>query len=128
MAEQFAEIFKSIRFPDEAIDQIVAPLKESYKEKNQYSDEEIKAQLSMNFLTKSPLKYLSNKPGSDQYELYLRGTFEEKRELLKLVHSNSKLSSGNLASKIRSPFHLMAKWASRPIMLRQLDSNQRQSG
>ena len=61
------------------------------------------------------------------HELYLRGTDEEKKELLKLVHSNSRLVGGNIEQTLRSPFNLMAEWASCPVMLRRADSNCRPS-
>lgn len=52
------------------------------------------------------------------YKLYLKGTREEKRKILNLIHSNSKLIDGKVEPELKSPFHLMAEWANCPIKLR----------
>lgn len=61
------------------------------------------------------------------HDLYLRGASQEKKEILKLIHSNSRLIGGKLEPELKSPFHLMVKWASSLSKLRLLDSNQRPS-
>ncbi len=175
LAEQFEETIKSIRVPEESIEQIVSILKESYHDKNQYRDQEItRLRAKIDQLTaRKDQAYIDKLDGkiSDAYwqeitnkwqdeitrheahlaafnkadipyyesgrkllelakhahDLYLRGTRQEKRELLKLVHSNSRLVGGKLEPTLRSPFHLMAEWASHPTMLRGRDSNPRPS-
>lgn len=171
LAEQFEETIKSIRVPEDAIEQIVGILKESYYDKNQYRDQEIsRLRAKIDQLTarkdqayidkldgkisdaywqeitnnwqdeitryeahlaafnKADVPYYENgrkllELAKHAYDLYLRGTKEEKRELLKLIHSNSRLIGGKLEPTLRSPFHLMTEWASCPTMLRGQDSN-----
>lgn len=57
------------------------------------------------------------------YQLYLRGTVEEKRKILQLVQSNSKLNNGKLEYHLRKPFNWMAEWASNPVLFGGVDSN-----
>ncbi len=171
LAEQFAGVIKSIRVPEEIIEEIVQALKESCHEKAQFCDEAISTlqkqialirkrrrhaytdkldgkitETNWEELDKQWAEELSSleaqvmaydKADTPYYEsgskilelakhahaLYLRGTVEEKRELLKLVLSNSQLNGTSIEYQMRNPFHLMAKWASRPAMLGGRDSN-----
>lgn len=57
------------------------------------------------------------------HRLFLRATNDEKRKLLNMILSNCTLNGATIEYQIRNPFHLMAKWVSRPAMLPFLDSS-----
>lgn len=64
---------------------------------------------------------LANKAGS----LFISGNFEEKRELVKITHSNLQLEGHELRWKLKEPFNMMALCNENQNWLRRLGSNQR---
>ena len=97
---------------------------------NRWQDELSTLQNKLVAYDKADVPYYENgkrilELAKNAYSLYLLATKEEKRKLLNMVLSNCHLGGATIEYQLKSPFHLMAKWASHPAMSGRLDSNQR---
>lgn len=106
------------------IDKLDGKIREEFwlSNTNRWHEEKMTLEAQLTAYGKADMPYYESgkrilELGKHAYQLYLRATNQEKRELLNLIKSNYHLRNGTLEYSLKKPFNWMAQWAARPAML-----------